>query len=80
MTAKFSVAPKDVFKTIESLFCSEMVLISYRYGKITGQPHHDSASGADWLDFYTFFASRPLGCTTPARNSRNSKKRYSVLR
>ena len=65
MTAKFSVAPKDVFKTIESLLLRDGFDIVIDMEKSRGSHIHDSASGADWLDFYTFFASSPFGMNHP---------------
>ena len=65
MTAKFSVEPKDVFKTIESLLLRDGFDIVIDMERSKGSHIHDSASGADWLDFYTFFASSPFGMNHP---------------
>ena len=65
MTAKFSVEPKDVFKTIESLLLRDGFDIVIDMEKSRGSHIHDAASGDNWLDFYTFFASSPFGMNHP---------------
>ena len=65
MSANFSVAPKDVFKTIESLMLRDGFDIVIDMEKSKGSHIVDAASGAKWLDFYTFFASSPFGMNHP---------------
>ncbi|MDO5562829.1 MAG: L-lysine 6-transaminase [Synergistaceae bacterium] len=61
MSAKFSVAPKDVFSTIENYMLRDGFDIVIDMEKSRGSHVIDSVTGADWLDFYTFFASAPFG-------------------
>lgn len=65
MTANFSVAPKDVFKTIETLMLRDGFDIVIDMEKSKGSHIQDAATGAKWLDFYTFFASAPFGMNHP---------------
>ncbi len=65
MTEKFSVAPKDVFKTIEKLLLRDGFDIVIDMEKSRGSHVYDAATGTRWLDFYTFFASSPFGMNHP---------------
>ena len=65
MTEKFSVAPKDVFKTIESLMLRDGFDIVLDMENSKGSHLIDSSTGEEWLDFYTFFASSPFGMNHP---------------
>jgi len=65
MPANFSVAPKDVFSTIESLMLRDGFDIVIDMEKSKGSHIVDAATGAQWLDFYTFFASSPFGMNHP---------------
>ena len=61
MSAKFSVSPQAVFKTIETYMLRDGFDIVIDMEKSRGSHIIDSVSGSDWLDFYTFFASAPFG-------------------
>lgn len=65
MACNCSVAPKDVFKTIESLLLRDGFDIVIDMEKSQGSHIIDKVTGTDTLDFYTFFASAPFGMNHP---------------
>ncbi|MDO4988778.1 MAG: L-lysine 6-transaminase [Synergistes sp.] len=65
MTSKCSVAPKDVFPTIEKFLLRDGFDIVVDLEKSLGSHITDSVTGEDWLDFYSFFASAPFGINPP---------------
>lgn len=75
MASDFKVAPKDVFSTIEKLMLRDGFNIVVDLEKSKGSHMIDSATGADWLDFYTFFASAPFGINHPALDNPEFKEK-----
>ncbi len=75
MTVNYSVAPKDVFKTIESLLLRDGFDIVIDMEKSKGSHIHDSASGADWPGNCTFFASSPFGMNHPKLKTPEFKRK-----
>jgi L-lysine 6-transaminase len=65
VSAKFEVAPKDVFSAIEKWVLRDGYDIVIDMEKSHGSHVVDSRTGEDWLDFYTFFASAPFGMNHP---------------
>ena len=65
MAEHFAVAPKDVFKTIESLLLRDGFDIVIDMEKSQGSHIINKVDGTDILDFYTFFASSPFGMNHP---------------
>ena len=53
MASNYLVAPKDVFSTIEKLMLRDGFDIVIDMEKSKGSHVIDSATGTDWLDFYT---------------------------
>jgi L-lysine 6-transaminase len=65
MSADFDISPKEVFPTIERLMLRDGYDIVIDMEKSYGSHVIDAATGDDWLDFYTFFASAPFGMNHP---------------
>ncbi len=61
MSAKFSLAPNEVFPAIEKWMLRDGYDIVIDMEKSKGSHVIDARNGDDWLDFYTFFASAPFG-------------------
>ena len=60
-----SVAPSDVHKTLAKNMLVDGFPLVYDSDKSKGTILHDSASGKDYLDFFTFFASGSVGHNHP---------------
>ena len=54
-----------MFLRLSKAFAQRRFRYRYRHGKSRGSHIHDAASGDNWLDFYTFFASSPFGMNHP---------------
>lgn len=65
MLSNCSVAPKEVFSTIEEVMLRDGYDIVIDMEKSKDSHIIDACSGTDWLDFYTFFASAPFGMNHP---------------
>lgn len=63
--SKFSVAPNEVFPVLEKSILRDGFDIVIDMEKSKGSHIINSLDGADWLDFYTFFASSPFGMNHP---------------
>ncbi|KEJ92031.1 L-lysine 6-transaminase [Synergistes jonesii] len=70
-----SVAPKDVFKTIESVMLRDGFDIVIDMEKSKGSHIIDADTGKNWLDFYTFFASAPFGMNHPKLDTPEFKEK-----
>lgn len=75
MLSKCSVAPKDVFPTIEKLLLRDGFDIVIDMENSKGSHIIDLASGKKWLDFYTFFASSPFGMNHPKLDNPEFKEK-----
>ncbi len=75
MTVKFSVAPKDVFPTIESKMLRDGFDIVIDMEKSKGSHIYNLVNGEEWLDFYTFFASSPFGMNHPKLDNPEFKEK-----
>ncbi|ACZ19373.1 L-lysine 6-transaminase [Thermanaerovibrio acidaminovorans DSM 6589] len=62
---KFSVAPSDVFREIESVMLRDGFDIVIDMERSLGSRIVNALDGQSWLDFYTFFASAPFGMNHP---------------
>jgi len=60
-----TVAPSDVHQTLAKSMLVDGFPIVYDSEKSKGTMLHDSASGKDYLDFFTFFASGSVGHNHP---------------
>lgn len=65
MPAKFSIKPEQVFPILEKWLLRDGYDIVIDMEKSQGSRIVDAMSGAEWLDFYTFFASAPFGMNHP---------------
>lgn len=59
------VAPQDVFSEISQLLLRDGFDIVIDMEKSQGSHMVNKLDGAEWLDFYTFFASAPFGMNHP---------------
>ena len=75
MPSNCSVAPKDVFSTIEKLLLRDGFDIVIDMEQSKGSHIIDSATGTNWLDFYTFFASAPFGMNHPKLDNPEFKEK-----
>lgn len=75
MSAKFDMAPKDVFPAIEKWMLRDGYDIVIDMEKSRGSHVIDARTGDDWLDFYTFFASAPFGMNHPKLDNENFKEK-----
>lgn len=75
MTSKCTVAPEKVFSTIEEVMLRDGYDIVIDMEKSRGSHIFDSVTGADWLDFYTFFASAPFGMNHPKLETEEFKNK-----
>ncbi|MFO7845402.1 MAG: L-lysine 6-transaminase [Balneolaceae bacterium] len=55
------ISPKDVRPTLQKHILADGYEMVLDLEKSKGAYLHDSATGTDYLDFFTFFASNPLG-------------------
>ena len=60
------VTPKNVHEVLSSHMLADGFDIVYDIRKSKGSYLHDALSGKDYLDFFSFFASQPLGHNHPA--------------
>ena len=65
MPAKFSIKPEQVFPILDKWLLRDGYDIVIDMEKSQGSRIVDAMSGAEWLDFYTFFASAPFGMNHP---------------
>lgn len=65
MSASFSVPANQVFSEIEKWLLRDGFDVVVDMEKSHGSHIIDAATGTDWLDFYTFFASAPFGMNHP---------------
>lgn len=63
------IAPKDVHNTIARHMLADGMDLVLDLAKSHGSFIHDSISGKDYLDFFSFFASAPLGHNHPELNN-----------
>jgi L-lysine 6-transaminase len=63
--ARHPVAPPDVHETLRRTMLVEGYPVVFDPEKSRGQYLHDALSGRDYLDFFTFYASRPLAFDHP---------------
>ena len=75
MADMFSVAPKDVFKTISKLLLRDGFDIVIDMEKSKGSHIINKIDGSDILDFYTFFASSPFGMNPPQLDNPEFKEK-----
>jgi L-lysine 6-transaminase len=66
MSTRTLLAPRDVLETIRRHLLADGYPIVFDLEKSHGAWVHDAVSGREFLDFYTFFASLPLGFGHPA--------------
>ena len=64
-----TIAPGDVHKTLEQNMLVDGFPFVLDLEKSHGSWLHDSATGKEYLDFFTFFASSALGYNHPALTS-----------
>ncbi|MFY0683754.1 MAG: L-lysine 6-transaminase [Balneola sp.] len=65
MVKKINVQPQDVRKVLGKHLLTDGFDMVLDLEKSEGAYLHDSKSGKDYLDFFTFFASNPLGMNHP---------------
>jgi L-lysine 6-transaminase len=56
-----TIQPKEVRPTLQKHILADGYEMVLDLNKSKGAYLHDSASGKKYLDFFTFFASNPLG-------------------
>ena len=71
----FSVTPDEVFPTIASSLLRDGFDIIIDMEKSKGSHIVNLKDGAEWLDFYTFFASAPFGMNHPMLTTDEFKER-----
>ncbi|WP_422444643.1 L-lysine 6-transaminase [Thermoanaerobacterium sp. DL9XJH110] len=69
------VRPEEVLSTLEKYMLVDGFPIVVDLGKSHGSHIIDARDGTDWLDFYTFFASSPLGLNHPKLANEEFKER-----
>jgi L-lysine 6-transaminase len=69
------VAPQDVFSEISKLLLRDGFDIVIDMEKSQGSHLVNKLDGAEWLDFYTFFASAPFGMNHPKLANDEFKER-----
>lgn len=62
---KYKIEPKNVHKTIGSYMLADGFPMVFDLRKSHGIYCHDSLTGRDYLDMFTFFASSPIGFNHP---------------
>lgn len=72
---RFSVAPSDVFREIESVMLRDGFDIVIDMEKSLGSRIVNAIDGQSWLDFYTFFASAPFGMNHPKLANQEFKEK-----
>lgn len=60
-----TISPADVRPTLQKHMLADGYEMILDLEKSTGAYLHDASSGKDFLDFFTFFASNPLGMNHP---------------
>ncbi len=71
----FNVTPEEVFPTIETTLLRDGFDIIIDMEKSKGSHIVNLKDGAEWLDFYTFFASAPFGMNHPMLTTDEFKER-----
>ena len=66
MTVASHLAPSEVIPNIQKFTIGDGFPIVFDFAKSHGAWIHDALTGEEFLDFYTFFASLPLGFHHPA--------------
>jgi L-lysine 6-transaminase len=64
-TATQRLSPADVHTTLARYILADGFDIVFDFRKSRGARVHDARSGRDFLDFFTFFASSPIGYNHP---------------
>jgi L-lysine 6-transaminase len=64
-TTAVSIAPEDVHAALARHILADGWHVVFDYAKSHGAWVHDARSGRDYLDFYTFFGSSPIGYNHP---------------
>ncbi|MCX6641163.1 MAG: L-lysine 6-transaminase [bacterium] len=62
---KYSIAPKDVHKTLAKYMLADGFDMVFDLRKSHDVYCHDSLTGKEYLDMFTFFASSPIGYNHP---------------
>ena len=75
MTVTQQIDPSNVVPTLQKHLIGDGFPLVFDFDKSRGAWIHDALSGEDFLDFYTFFASLPVGFQHPAFREPSARER-----
>ncbi len=74
----YRTEPQHVHATLDRYILADGLDIVFDYGKSQGCRLHDSKSGVDYLDLFSFFASQPIGFNHPKMMAEDFQNRLAV--